>query len=101
MQVVFGSVDPAEDRPESIRRYLTLFDMPVSGLTGSEAQLRRAAKAYGVYWPKVPLDRGSGYIIDHTATVFLMGANGEFKGTLDMREPEASKRAKLRRFAAS
>ncbi len=64
------------------------------------AELARIAKAYHVFYQKVPIDGGD-YVVDHTATVFLMDAEGRFFSTLDHKEGEAPKLAKLRRLVTS
>ncbi len=98
--IVFVSVDPESDTPEQIGRYLTLFDTPMVGLTGTPQQLDAVKRAYAVYAQRVPLD-GGGYTMDHTASVFLMGRSGEFVTTLDAHEDEATSLAKLRRLVRS
>lgn len=98
--IVFVSVDPESDTPEQIGRYLTLFDTPIIGLTGTPQQLAATARAYAVHYERVPLP-GGGYTMDHTASVFLMGRNGEFVTTLDAHEDEPTSLAKLRRLIRS
>jgi protein SCO1/2 len=98
MNIVFVSLDPAHDTPKALGDYLTLFDAPIIGLTGTQAQLERVTDAYGVYSRRVPLEGTGDYTIDHTATVFLMGAQGEFIGSIDMHEPRKTALEKLRRL---
>ena len=98
--IVFVSVDPESDTPEQIGRYLTLFDTPIVGLTGTPQQLDAVKRAYAVYAQRVPLE-GGGYTMDHTASVFLMGRSGEFVTTLDAHEDETTSLAKLRRLIRS
>lgn len=95
--IVFVSVDPEADTPEQIGRYLELFDTPIIGLTGTPAQLAAAARAYAVHYERVPLP-GGGYTMDHTASIFLMGADGRFVTTLDAHEDDTTALAKLRRL---
>jgi protein SCO1 len=52
------------------------------------------AKAYKVYYRKVPTD--SDYTMDHTATILLMDSKGEFFGTSNFQESEEVRREKLR-----
>ncbi len=40
----------------------------------------------------------SGYTMDHTASIYLMDAKGEFFGTLDSKETPAVRQAKLKRL---
>src|SRR5450631_132139 len=53
---LFISVDPERDTPESMKGYLASFDPHVRGLTGDAAALTAVARAYRVYFKKVPLD---------------------------------------------
>ncbi len=46
------------------------------GLTGTPAQVDQAAKAYKIYYAKVPA--GSSYTMDHSTMTFLMNPQGEF-----------------------
>lgn len=95
--IVFVSVDPGHDRPADLGRYVALFDTPIQGLTGTEAQLEQIKKGYGVYAAKVP-QPGGDYTIDHTAAIYLMTARGEFAGTIDHQEADQTALAKLRRL---
>lgn len=98
--IVFVSVDPEEDSPETIGRYLTLFGDDIIGLTGDDARLAEVKRAYGVHAERVPLE-GGGYTVDHTATIFLMGRDGRFVSTIDAHEPDAPALAKLERALAT
>lgn len=99
LRLVFVSLDRERDTPERIGQYLTLFGTPILGLTGSAAEIDRIVRAYHVYAKKVAVDGGD-YVIDHTATVFLMDGAGRFSGTLSHDEGDAAKLAKLRRLVA-
>ncbi|MPT49207.1 MAG: SCO family protein [Sphingobium sp.] len=95
MNIVFVSVDPKYDTKESIRDYLTLFNTPIIGLTGTDEQIARIVKAFGVYYQKVPVDGGD-YTIDHTASIFLMDRHGKFVTTIDHQETQESALGKMR-----
>jgi protein SCO1/2 len=99
LALVFVSLDRERDTPLGIGQYLTLFGTPIIGLTGSAAEIDRIVQAYHVYYKKVPVDGGD-YVIDHTATVFLMDGTGRFFGTLSHDEADAPKLEKLRRLVA-
>ena len=86
LQVAFITVDPAQDTPELMKTYLSSFDPRIVGLTGTEDEIAAAAKAYKIYYRKVPTD--SGYTMDHSATLFLMDGKGDFYGTSNFQEPE-------------
>lgn len=97
INLVFVSVDPGHDKREDIGGFLSLFDTPIIGLTGTQGQLDRIIEAYRVHVGKEPLPGGD-YTIDHTASVFLMGPKGEFVSTIGMRETETSALQKLRQL---
>lgn len=98
--IVFVSIDPGHDKREDIASFLSMFDTPVIGLTGTQAQLEAIQRAYKVYVAKVPLE-GEDYTVDHTATVFLMGKRGEFVSAIDMHEQDDIAVLKLRRIINS
>ena len=50
VQPLFITVDPARDTPPVLRRYVAAFHPRLIGLTGSEAEIARTARAYGVYF---------------------------------------------------
>lgn len=95
--IVFVSVDPQYDKPRDIGSYLTLFNTPIIGLTGTDAQIARIVKAFKVYYAKVPVEGGD-YTVDHTASVFLMDRNGEFVATIDHKESQKVALEKLKRL---
>lgn len=94
LKVLFVSVDPERDTPELLKRYLQSFDPRIIGLTGSNADIEAIAKAYRVYWRKVPTQDGD-YTMDHTATVYLMDGTGAFAGTVSYQEQSEVLIAKL------
>lgn len=97
LRLVFVSLDPERDSRKLIGDYLSLFPVPITGLTGTPQQLARIIEAYHVYREKVPIE-GDDYLIDHTATIFLMDADGRFFGALAHGEADDTSLAKLRRL---
>ncbi|GAA2884251.1 protein SCO1/2 [Aminobacter niigataensis] len=97
---LFITVDPERDNQQALAEYMTAFDSRIVALRGTPQQTEAAAKAFKAYYKKVPVD-GGGYTMDHTAGVFLMGADGRFIGTMDMDEPRETRIAKLRRLIES
>lgn len=99
LKVLFISVDPERDDPQSLALYLQSFDQRIVGLTGSEEEVAAVAQAYRAYWRKVPTEDGD-YTMDHTASVYLMDAAGEFVGTIAYEEQAEVRLAKLRLLVA-
>lgn len=100
LRLLFVSLDPEHDSRKTIADYLSLFPVPITGLTGSPQQLAGIIDAYHVYREKVPIEGGD-YLIDHTATIFLMDADGRFSGALAHGEADDVSLAKLRRLVGA
>jgi protein SCO1/2 len=93
---VFITVDPERDTPEALKEYLSSFDPHVRGLSGDLANIAAVAKAYRVYYRKVPLEGGD-YTMDHTAIVYLMDKEGQFVSPFNMRRTADVAAAELRK----
>ena len=99
LQIVFVTVDPERDGPKELKDYLSLFDDPVIGLTGTPPQIDQAKRQFGIYSEKVP-DQAGGYTVDHTATVLLFDREGKFAATIAQGEGDGAALDKLRRIGA-
>ncbi len=99
LNVAFVSVDPERDTPELMADYISAFDPRISALTGTPEQVEKIAKAYKVYRRKVEQEDGE-YTMDHTATIYLMDADGQFTGTIAYGEAEDIVMTKLKRLVA-
>jgi protein SCO1/2 len=80
-----------------MKDYLSSFDPHLTGLTGDPAEIAAVAKAYRVYFKKVPLDEGN-YTMDHTAIVYLMDKTGRFVSPFNIKRPTDVEAADLRRY---
>jgi protein SCO1 len=96
-RALFITVDPERDTPAVMKDYLSSFDPHLSGLTGDPATIAAVAKAYRVYFKKVPLDQG-GYTMDHTAIVYLMDKDGRFVSPFSLKRTTDAAAADLRRY---
>jgi protein SCO1/2 len=99
LSIVFVSVDPERDTPAEVGNYLTLYDTPIVGLTGTPAQIEQVKKQFGIYSRKVE-QPGGGYSVDHTASVILLDRSGQFVATLSPEESNQVALEKLKRIAA-
>ncbi len=80
IQPLFITVDPERDTASVLREYLSSFYPTIIGLTGSKAMLESVTKKYRVFYSKTS-EKGADaddYFMDHTASVFFMGPNGEY-----------------------
>jgi protein SCO1 len=93
----FITVDPERDTSASMKDYLSSFDPHLRGLTGDPDAIKAVAKAYRVYYKKVPIEGGD-YTMDHTAIVYLMSKDGHFIAPFNLkRRPEVAA-ADLRQY---
>ena len=77
VQPLFVTLDPARDTPEVLAEYAGAFHPSMIALRGTEADTRRIATSYKVFYEKVPDGRG-GYFIDHAAFTFLLDRSGKY-----------------------
>lgn len=96
LNVVLISVDPDRDTPEVLADYVAAFHPQIRGWTGSPEDLAKTASAFRATYKITPLDDGD-YTMDHTASVFLFDAVGEFKSTIDFHESIEIAVPKIRR----
>lgn len=87
VRVVFVSVDPARDTPERVQEYVNHFNPAFIGLSGSEAELTKVWREYGVFREIVEGTSALGYIVNHTARVTLIDANGDLRISFSFETP--------------
>jgi len=95
LNYVFVTVDPERDKPASMHAYLSSFDRHIRGYTGTPEQVAKIAKEYRVYYKKIPTSDG-GYVMDHSALIYLMGPDDKFLAVIAYQEADASALAKLK-----
>ncbi|MCF6302847.1 MAG: SCO family protein [Devosiaceae bacterium] len=98
LRIIFVSVDPDRDTPESIGEYLTAFSSPVIGLTGTQAQIDNTKQVFSVFSEKVDDAGASDYLVNHTASVFMLNKDGGFIGTISYEEDTQTAISKVQRL---
>ena len=80
VRIIFVSVDPHRDTPDSLARYVAAFDgKNTTGLTGSEKQIANLARRYRVAYqiekpdPKAP----ENYEVAHSRGVYIFDQQGK------------------------
>jgi len=77
---LFITVDPARDTAAVLRDYVSNFDDRIIGLTGPQPMIDSVTERYkvvsDVHKPKNWND--GDYLVDHTASIFLMAPDGSF-----------------------
>jgi protein SCO1/2 len=99
LRFVFVTVDPERDTVETMHEYVSVFSDRIIGITGPPDQVHAMTKDYKIFSRKVPLDDGD-YTMDHTASMILQDADGNFFGTIDAAESSDIGLAKLKRLVA-
>ena len=97
--IIFVTIDPQHDGPKEVGQYATLFNSPIIGLTGSQAQIDQVKKQYGIYAEPSPHPM-AGKEMMHTATVLLLGPDGKFESTIDPDDTDGVALAKLKQLVA-
>jgi protein SCO1/2 len=80
IQPIFITVDPQRDTPEVLAGYVTYFHPRMLGLSTNPKATRRIAELFRARYEMVPSTGGDPerYSMDHSASLFLLGRNGEF-----------------------
>jgi protein SCO1/2 len=94
LKVLFVSVDSERDTPAALASYLGSFDPRITALTGSAADIARAARTFGALYEKVASSDGA-YTFDHTTNVYLIGPDGRLAATANLQTPEADRQRVL------
>lgn len=80
LQPVFITIDPARDNAAKMSEYIKtpVFPKKLIGLTGSEEQIAKAAKAYKIAYSKDPNPTNSdAYTMSHSSLFYLIGRDGK------------------------
>ena len=79
---LFISLDPERDTMERLKKYTEYFHPNIIGVTGAIKELVRVADIYGVKFEKKEApDSALGYLIYHSAKIFIIGTQGELRKT--------------------
>ncbi|MCV6574800.1 MAG: SCO family protein [Cohaesibacter sp.] len=103
LSYLFVTIDPERDNPDAMGEYVGAFFDQLVGLTGTQEQIDAVSKAYRVYAKRVEDEDGDpeAYIMDHTASIYLMKQNNEFMGTISYGEAHESALGKLQKLIAT
>jgi protein SCO1 len=79
VQVLFISVDPARDSPQRLKEYVHYFNADFMGATGEDGEVSRFALSLGIPYAKVPSSQADGYLVDHGASILLIGPSARLE----------------------
>lgn len=97
LNIVFVTIDPANDGPKEVGQYAGLFNSPIIGLTGTPAQIDAVKKQFAIHAEPVP-HAPAGKEMEHTGSVLLFDRNGDFVTTVASDEPDSAALEKFRRL---
>ena len=79
IRFVFLSVDPERDTPEQLAQFVSYFNSDLVGVTGTPEGIEQITRQLGVLHIRAQPEEGaSGYLVDHSASVFLFDPDGRY-----------------------
>jgi len=79
VQGLFVTVDPERDTAPVLKAYIENFGAGFIGLRGTPEETKAAAKAFKVYYAKVPGTTEGSYTMDHTAGSYIFDPAGHIR----------------------
>lgn len=77
--LLYVTVDPERDDPDTLRTFLGRTAPRFTGLTGSAAQIAAATRTFGVFSRRAPdPDDPHGYAMPHTALTYVLDRHGRY-----------------------
>jgi len=81
IRVAMITVDPKRDTLPVLGAYVTTFDPAFYGLSGDFEILEAVWEDYGIYRKESPVNSSAGYLVDHTARVYVIDRQGDLRMT--------------------
>lgn len=78
LQIVFISLDPDRDLPNTISHYLQSYDPRFIGASGKNSALRKLQSQLGIFSAKKGTSKE--YQIQHTTSILLINPEGKWAG---------------------
>ena len=79
VQVIFVTLDPERDSAALLAQYVPAFDPTFLGLRGSAEETAAVAKAFKIFYQKVPGADANKYTLDHTAASYVFDPEGRIR----------------------
>lgn len=98
LRIIFVTVDPERDTLDLVKSYVEGYDPSVIGLVGDGDQTEDVKAAFGAFSEKAGEPDDPYYLVNHTASTFLIDAEGSFEGTIAYEEARDTAVAKVRRL---
>ena len=75
-KVLFVTVDPERDTPETLKKYVPFFNESFTGLTGTPDEIQDVANSFRAFYMKEESSSEAGYLMGHTSAIYLLDRNG-------------------------
>ena len=85
--VAMVTVDPERDSIDKLQIYLQAFDDRFIGVRGDDEALQPVLTEFGVQAIKREVDSALGYLIDHTASIYMIDPEGRLVGRFPYETP--------------
>jgi len=72
IQVIFVSVDPQRDNPETLKKYIAFFNPKFTAVTGYADPLAKFSRQFGAAYINEATDASNNYLVSHTSSIFLV-----------------------------
>ena len=95
--VFFISIDPQRDTVERLREFHKDFDPDIQMLTGTNEQIAKVAKKFGVFYSKNSTDNKK-YIMEHSDIIYLLDKNSNYLTHFDYNTPVYDIVAQLKKY---
>lgn len=79
VQVLFVTLDPERDTQDVLAQFVPSFNPSFVGLYGTQAEIEATAQNFKIYHAKQSVSGRSGYLIDHSAGVYLYDKTGKIR----------------------
>jgi protein SCO1/2 len=76
-KVLFVTIDPERDDPETLKGYVPYFNESFTGLTGTPDEIKKVANSFRAFYMREESDSEAGYLMGHTSAVYLLDKNGK------------------------
>lgn len=105
VEIAMVTVDPRRDTPPVLHAFVSRFDGPIVGLTGTPPAVAKVLAAYHVWAQPVPGTSGGrrprSYDVAHTAAIYFIDAGGRIRGLHEDDDSEAALTQAVREISSS
>ena len=101
LQLIFYSVDPERDTPAIVSEYAAYFHPSFIGGTNTREEIDKATANYGAFYRMVESESSLGYLVDHSARLYLIDPQGKLVGHIEHGTPPEQIANRLKALVSS